>query len=126
MTFRRRRIAPGIVRMLCALALVAASFAHRPAFAASEGVSATVVFPDGSVGSNCLGGDEGKAKGSPASAGCPFCRIGGAIVPPAPAQTFVSCALLPDGDVPAPAEARPPRQAFLPNAPLRGPPTARG
>ena len=107
--------------MLCALALVVASFAHRPAFAASEAVSAAVHFPDGSVGSNCFG-DEGKAKSGVASAGCAFCRIGGAIVPPAPAQTFVSCALLPDGGMPPPAEARPPRQAFLPNAPLRGPP----
>ena len=126
MTPRRPLPLPGFLRALLAVALVLASFAHRPAFAAgAEGVSARVVFPDGSVAGNCLG-EEGEAKGRVASAGCPYCRIGGAIVPPAPEETFLSCAVPPAGDIPPPARAAPPRQALLANAPLRGPPAVRG
>lgn len=76
-----------LVRMLCMLALVCLSFAHRPAVAASLSPAelAAITLPDGTIADLCLddGVDHGKTKKGFGQS-CEACRIGAAILLPAP------------------------------------------
>lgn len=78
-----------LVRMLCMLALVFLSFAHKPVVAAplSPAELAAITLPDGTIADLCIndGIEHGKAK-SGLGPGCEACRIGGAILLPTPAD----------------------------------------
>ena len=76
-----------LVRMLCMLALVFLSFAHKPVVAAplSPAELAAITLPDGTIADLCLsdGVEHGKTKQG-FGQGCDACRIGAAVLLPAP------------------------------------------
>jgi hypothetical protein len=76
------------LRILCAVALLFVGFGHQPVSASQPGVFelAQYVLPDGTIPDLCLDGMvDGKAKHA-ASVKCEACRIGSAILMPAPAD----------------------------------------
>lgn len=76
------------LRILCAVALLFVGFAHQPVSASQPGVFelAQYVLPDGTIPDLCLDGMvDGKAKHA-GSVKCEACRIGSAILMPAPAD----------------------------------------
>ena len=77
------------LRILCAVALLSVGFAHRPAMAANVPSAvelAQYVLPDGTMPDLCLDGMvDGKEKhATPIK--CEACRIGSAMLLPAPAD----------------------------------------
>ena len=78
-----------LVRMLCMLALVFLSFAHKPAAALplSPAELAAITLPDGTIADLCINDtvEHGKAKKS-FDRGCEACRIGAAGLLPAPSD----------------------------------------
>ena len=76
------------LRMLCAVALLFVGFAHQPASASQPGIFelAEYVLPDGTIPDLCLDGMvDGKAKHAMPGK-CEACRIGSAMLVPAPAD----------------------------------------
>ena len=67
----------GLVRLLLALSLAAAAFAHRPVPLADAAAAdlAAYVLPDGSAPSLCITQDGEHDKHHDRSGGCEFCRI---------------------------------------------------
>jgi hypothetical protein len=119
----RRKGAGIALRLLLALALVAISFAHRPAttLADSAQLQAQFVLPDGSYPSLCIAAGE-EDGGMPHV--CEFCLIaGGAMPSPQAASTFLAHA---GGTaIAVPSHASGHRVAALrKDAPVRGPPLA--
>ncbi|MFD1327524.1 hypothetical protein [Mycoplana ramosa] len=78
-----------LVRMLCMLALVFLSFAHKPVVAASLSPSelAAITLPDGTIADLCINGgvEHGKPKQG-LGPGCEACRISAAILLPSPSD----------------------------------------
>ncbi|MDR6756051.1 hypothetical protein J2Y48_001341 [Mycoplana sp. BE70] len=76
-----------LVRMLCMLALVFLSFAHKPVVAAplSPAELAAITLPDGTVADLCINGgvEHGKPKQGLGPA-CEACRISAAALLPVP------------------------------------------
>lgn len=76
-----------LVRMLCMLALVFLSFAHKPVVAAplSPAELAAITLPDGTIADLCINGgvDHGKFKQG-LGPGCEACRISAAALLPVP------------------------------------------
>jgi len=112
------------VRAFCAIALVFAAFAHRPAIAnyPSDFDITAYMLPDGTIPVICLTDSEGNPIHSGHAGDCEFCRIASTFaVPEAPVE-FTSCAVStkPRFDLPEDDEFI--RQAFSANAPPRGPP----
>ena len=88
MTRRMTRWA-ACLRILCAVALLSVGFAHRPVMAANAPSAAELaqyVLPDGTLPDLCLDGMvDGKAKHAMPGK-CEACRIGSAMLVPAPAD----------------------------------------
>lgn len=118
----------GLVRVLCAIALLSVGFAHKPpVLGVPDGIALNdyqYVLPDGTRPDNCLslaGGHDGG--GLALNKGCEACRLGAAAALPGPADTL--------GDLmPYERERRTPirteaffHRLFPPNTPPRGPPS---
>jgi len=113
-----------LLRIMCALALVFAAFAHRPVQPAFPGDFdiAAYTLPDGTIPVICLIGTDGKPAGNAGNSRCEFCRIASATALPEPPGDFVPCAIEVTLAFNPPIIAAPTRQAFSGNAPVRGPP----
>lgn len=78
-----------LVRMLCMLALVFLSFAHKPAAAVplSPVELAAITLPDGTIPDLCINNSVEHGKAKPGlGPGCEACRIAAAALLPAPAD----------------------------------------
>ena len=83
MTRRGRRGISGLLRMLCALALLSLSFAHKPPLAMAALVeSASLQLPDGSYADLCVG--EAAVKHEYMIVSCDACRLSGTTLLPTP------------------------------------------
>lgn len=114
-----------MLRIMCALALVFAAFAHRPVqpdFPDDFGIAA-YTLPDGTIPVICLTGPDGKPNGNAGGSRCEFCRIASATALPEPPVEFAPCAIEVTLTFNPPIIAAPTRQVFSGNAPVRGPPT---
>ena len=114
-----------MVRMLCVIALVCLSFAHRPALAAplSPAELAAMTLPDGTIADICFsdGVVHGKTKGA-FGRNCEACRIGAGLLLPRPADVaghLIAFAKV--GDRPL-IEAAVHGHRFQPGAPPTAPP----
>ncbi|HUH50032.1 MAG TPA: hypothetical protein VLZ56_09285 [Mycoplana sp.] len=114
-----------LVRMLCMLALVFLSFAHKPVAAAplSPAELAAITLPDGTVADLCINGgvEHGKPKQG-LGQGCEACRIGAAVLLPAPSDVggrVIAFRIV--GDRPL-IEATVTGQRYEPGAPPTAPP----
>lgn len=116
------------IRVLCALALLLVSFAHKPidVFASKSNAAeiAQYVMPDGQLPVLCLPGQDGD--GAPQSHGhvsyCDACLISSAFDLPLPAQGLAERLRVGDAFIPLQTTASPHYQAFSPNIGPRGPP----
>lgn len=78
-----------ILPVLCAIALVWASVAHRPIIISNTSQTVDLsayVLPDGTIPVICFGG-EGDGKNTSSQA-CPFCTLASAVIFPEPPQLF--------------------------------------
>ncbi|QRM54642.1 hypothetical protein [Sinorhizobium sp. BG8] len=79
-----------VLRMLCAVALLMVGFAHKPAMASvpmSPAEIAAYTLPDGTIGDLCHNQEAHPTKKPhPAGTSCDACRIGSAMLVPAPAD----------------------------------------
>ena len=73
-----------VMRLMCAISLVAITFAHVQGLASGYGVGGSVayVLPDGTVPALCLPDPGGDRNGSTGLEHCEFCRIVSAVVVP--------------------------------------------
>lgn len=114
-----------LVRMLCMLALVFLSFAHKPAMAVPMSPSelAAITLPDGTIADICFndGVEHGKSKKG-VSQSCEACRIVAAALVPVPSDVIgrpVAYRVV--GEQPL-IEAAVSGQRFHPGAPPTAPP----
>jgi hypothetical protein len=120
---RRTDIVAASLRMLCAMLLVSAGLAHRPATAGTMspmGIS-VYVLPDGSVADLCVPGDQSRP-GKVIWHGCEACRIAsGTLMPEPPVEAAYIARIELPADFPSlefvTAELR-----LRPGASPRGPP----
>lgn len=113
-----------MLRIMCALALVFAAFAHRPVqpdFPDDFDVAA-YTLPDGTIPVTCLTGPDSNSNGDAGGSRCEFCRIASATALPEPSGEFSPCAIEITLAFIPPIIAVPTRQIFSGNAPVRGPP----
>lgn len=115
------------VRILCALALLAVGFAHKPpviqqtTFTSAE--LALYTLPDGTLPDLCLTDkDGGGTHHGVAGTGCEACRITASIVLPCPSDTAGEVTRREFARLLPPVEAPPTRQVLAPNAKPRAPP----
>jgi hypothetical protein len=109
------------LRIICAMLLVALAFAHRPASAAPVVDLAIYTLPDGSIGTLCLPGEDGKT-GKHVDRGCEACRLASAFAMPVLSSEAENISLDEAAVIFAFAPERFHRLDFPPNAPPRGPP----
>lgn len=109
------------LRIICAMLLVSLAFAHRPVSAAPVVDLSIYALPDGSIGTLCLSGEDGKT-GKHVNHGCEACRLSSACA--MPTLSGVAEDISPDeaAVIFAFAPERFHRLNFPPNAPPRGPP----
>lgn len=124
MSGRQPQVLAAFMRLACVLSLLLVSFVHRPQITVSNDAVdlAAYVLPDGTIPVLCLTGGNGEEKGKVDSGSCEYCRLAASVaLPDAPAD-FQSCALSSDIPFIPPGDDVFVRQAFLVNAPPRGPP----
>jgi hypothetical protein len=73
-----------LLRLFCALLLVALGFAHKPvpAFAAGPVPGPVYALPDGSIADICYGDEAGSAKKHALDQGCDACRLAASTILP--------------------------------------------
>ncbi|HUH50225.1 MAG TPA: hypothetical protein VLZ56_10280 [Mycoplana sp.] len=117
----------GLVRVLCAIALLSVGFAHKPpVLGVPDGIAHVdyqYVLPDGTLPDNCLSMAGGRDGGLAFGKDCEACRLGAAAALSGPADTLGE-------PMPRERERRAPirteaffHRLFPPNAPPRGPPS---
>lgn len=120
----------GMVRIMCALALLCLGLAHKPPVLATAGIPLTeiaaYVLPDGTLPVLCVTShDDGKAHphDEGRSTGCEACRLNASVILPAPALVaFATVERVRNTVLPKRSEAHY-RQLFPPNTGPRAPPS---
>ncbi|WP_245455589.1 DUF2946 family protein [Neorhizobium lilium] len=124
------KIETWIVQALSVLAILCLGFAHQPPSLGIDDARASdfadYVLPDGTLPTLCLTSAENDSKGSSGhkfhSQGCEVCRIGAAILLPAPTDVSgILVAFVASADLPPRTEAIH-RQIYPPNTGPRAPP----
>lgn len=125
MTLSRRLEA--YVRILCALALLAVGFTHKPPAIEQTTLTAAELalytLPDGTLPDLCLTDEDGGGSHHSAfGSGCEACRISASVALPCPSDTAGEVVKREFARLLPLVEAPPARQIVAPNAKPRAPP----